>query len=182
MFVMMISPVSDPTSCRKRRKTAPKKQVNTLSNYFTSNTASKPKTAPSDPENEDSAAPSTKNPQPNSSAKVIPYCALFPKKVSKKAVPEQDALVCIIEARRPNGKSEFLIEQRPAKGWFPLLAIQYIFIHISTHMRRPPRFSVAISTIHTTGYSKRFCYSKSCGSGIRIWARNSWTTRCKICR
>lgn len=119
----------------KRRKTAPKKQANTLSNYFTSITPSKPKTAPSDPENEDSAAPSTKNPQPTPSAKVIPYCALFPKKVPKKAVPEQDALVCIIEARRPNGKSEFLIEQRPAKGKFFLLFIQYIYtVHRPTYV------------------------------------------------
>lgn len=111
----------------KRRRIAPKKQANTLSNYFTSRASSKPKTAPSDPEKEDTTALPTKSPQPTLSAKVIPYCALFPKKIPKKAVPEQDALVCIIEARQPDGKSEFLIEQRPAKGQFSLLFFRFLY-------------------------------------------------------
>lgn len=47
---------------------------------------------------------------------VAAYCSLFPKRIPKKNVAEEDAAVCIIQAQTPDGNSTWLIEQRPAKG------------------------------------------------------------------
>jgi A/G-specific adenine glycosylase len=109
-----------PTKPAKRRKTE-QKPANTISNYFASRT---PKADPAPP------TPSTETPlevpdlstkrkaevaTPAQTKAIATYCSLFPKKMPKKAVPEEHAVVCIIE----DAKSRFLIEQRPAKGTSP---------------------------------------------------------------
>ncbi|KAF2744255.1 DNA glycosylase, partial [Sporormia fimetaria CBS 119925] len=52
----------------------------------------------------------------NGTADKNAYCALFPKKVIKKKVPEENCVVCLIELRQAGKESKWLIEQRPAKG------------------------------------------------------------------
>jgi A/G-specific adenine glycosylase len=44
------------------------------------------------------------------------YCSLFPKRVEKKKVTEEECVVCVVELRPLVGGSKWLIEQRPAKG------------------------------------------------------------------
>ncbi|KAF2193256.1 DNA glycosylase [Zopfia rhizophila CBS 207.26] len=47
---------------------------------------------------------------------VSTYCSLFPKKVAKKKVAEEECVVCVVEGRLSDGPTMWLIEQRPAKG------------------------------------------------------------------
>lgn len=49
------------------------------------------------------------------SAEVLGYCSTFPKRESKKAVPEEECIVCVICWNGAAGQ-KYLIEQRPAKG------------------------------------------------------------------
>ncbi|OAG06162.1 DNA glycosylase [Paraphaeosphaeria sporulosa] len=86
----------------KKRKTEQKPPANTISNYFTSRTAPNPKPKP-DPAtptlSTEAAPPATESsnkrktpPATPAQAKAIAtYCSLFPKKMPKKAVPEEDA-------------------------------------------------------------------------------------------
>ncbi|KAL1607912.1 hypothetical protein SLS60_002851 [Paraconiothyrium brasiliense] len=108
-----------PVKPAKRRKTE-QKQSNTLSNYFTLH-APKQKPATSTPTTSTSTPPpSTKRKAltatPAQTKAIATYCSLFPKKMPKKAVPEEDAVVCVIEAAEEGGPSKWFIEQRPAKG------------------------------------------------------------------
>ncbi|KAJ4353487.1 uncharacterized protein N0V89_005217 [Didymosphaeria variabile] len=108
-----------PAKPAKRQKTE-QKQSNKLSNYFTSS-APKPKPATPTPSTSTSSPPpSTKRKTPTATPaqakRIAIYCSLFPKKMPKKAVPEEDAVVCIIEAAQEDGQSKWFIEQRPAKG------------------------------------------------------------------
>ncbi|KAF2451127.1 DNA glycosylase [Karstenula rhodostoma CBS 690.94] len=110
----------------KRRKVETK-PANTISNYFSSRMTPKPKPEPATPASSDASLqpttdPSTKRkiptPTPAQTKAIATYCSLFPKKMPKKAVPEEDAVVCVISApaTRSLDKRRWLIEQRPAKG------------------------------------------------------------------
>lgn len=111
----------DDTKASKKRK-RDIKNTNSISNYFTVTT---PRAAPkaiaeeSDESTDVSQLNGTKKrktPSVVTSKTVLTYCSLFPKKVAKKEVPEEHCVVCIIEIRLNDGKSKWLIEQRPAKG------------------------------------------------------------------
>lgn len=135
-----------PPKPTKKRKTE-QKQSNTLSNYFSSS-APKPKPAATSPSNGIPDPPSStkrKAPAttPGQSKAIATYCSLFPKKMPKKAVPEEHAVVCVIEATQPDGESRFLIEQRPAKGQHPMSLI--MCIHRLT-APRSPSLTLAVST------------------------------------
>ncbi|KAF1964351.1 DNA glycosylase [Bimuria novae-zelandiae CBS 107.79] len=106
----------------KRRKVE-KKPANTISNYFTASAAkAAPAVASSNEETKEVADTSsaTKRKSPSTTtaqAKAIAsYCSLFPKKMPKKKVPEEEAVVCVVEAHYSDGRRKWLIEQRPAKG------------------------------------------------------------------
>lgn len=116
-----------PPKPAKKRKTD-QKPANTISNYFTSRTTPKPKPDPATPEssnetptpttessnNKRKAPPST----PAQTKAIATYCSLFPKKMPKKAVPEESAVVCVVSAPSSSSSDSrrYLIEQRPAKG------------------------------------------------------------------
>ncbi|KAG8627539.1 hypothetical protein KVT40_005022 [Elsinoe batatas] len=63
------------------------------------------------------------SPPDHSNDKITAYCSLFPKRAVKKAVPEEDAAVCIFRVKTPGG-SHYLLQQRPDKG---LLASMWEF-------------------------------------------------------
>ena len=104
----------EPSRAPKKRIVGTK-QSNTLSNYFAIGTA-KSNVATDDDQVQDDAR-KRKRPVPSTSAKSIStYCSLFPKKVAKKKVAEEECVVCIVELSLLDGSSKWLIEQRPAKG------------------------------------------------------------------
>ncbi len=98
----------------KKVKTSTK-QSNTISRYFTSNVAKANEESLEDESNDTSR----KRKPPLSSTlshTAIAYCSLFPKRVAKKQVAQEECVVCMIELFQPDGSSKWLIEQRPAKG------------------------------------------------------------------
>lgn len=100
----------------KKRKTSAR-QSNTISQYFKIGTPST--SSHIDTEEEEIAIEPQKRKAPMSagiSKSVNAYCSLFPKKVAKKKVREEDCAVCLIELRPTDGESKWLIEQRPATG------------------------------------------------------------------
>lgn len=123
----------------KRRKVEKKAatQANTISRYFTRAGKMEPaveieveaeKEEEQDDDDDTQEAPlppplSTSVPPPAlppAHLKAITtYASLFPKRAPKKTVPTQDAVVCVVETRLASGRSEWLIEQRPATGTFP---------------------------------------------------------------
>lgn len=114
---------NDDTKVAKKRKRETK-STNTISQYFAVNTRSA-KTRASAMQSEEKAEVSQhtngtiKRKAPGSamtSKSVVTYCSLFPKKIVKKKVAEQECVVCLIELRMEEGASKWLIEQRPAKG------------------------------------------------------------------
>ncbi|CAI6334052.1 unnamed protein product [Periconia digitata] len=120
---------------KKRRKVEPKKQSNTISNYFAVRTRRTAATAattalPLLQEDEEtiqhksspspSPIPSTQR-NKSSQNQIQTYAALFPKKVPKKKPAEQDAIICLLELASPGAitnknDSKFFIEKRPDKG------------------------------------------------------------------
>jgi A/G-specific adenine glycosylase len=123
-----------PTKPAKRRKTE-QKPKNTISNYFASRT---PKTDATPPTPSTGTPPADPGPSskrkaavatPAQTKAIATYCSLFPKKMPKKAVPEEHAVVCIIE----DAEGRFLIEQRPAKGSPPSLLPSRIHPSIHTY-------------------------------------------------
>jgi A/G-specific adenine glycosylase len=110
-----------PRASKKRKASA--KQANTLSQYFAVST---PKSnVDTEVDEEGLGSPPVevlrkrKTPASVGESKSIPtYCSLFPKKVAKKKVAEEECVVCIVEMRLSDGSSKWLIEQRPAKGMF----------------------------------------------------------------
>jgi A/G-specific adenine glycosylase len=110
---------NDAPRATKKRK-ADTKQTNTLSKYFAIGTPKSNVNTEDDEEDLDSQPieESRKRKTPASTeTKLIPtYCSLFPKKVAKKKVAEEECVVCIIEVCSSDGGSKWLIEQRPAKG------------------------------------------------------------------
>jgi A/G-specific adenine glycosylase len=112
-----------PNTTKRRKGNA--KQSNTISQYFATGTPSVR------PNKHDGASVSMDNrSEANGSKKrklsacevashsdsISAYCSLFPKKVAKKKVAEEECVVCIIEMRLSDGSSKWLIEQRPARG------------------------------------------------------------------
>lgn len=108
-----------PVAKKRKRET---KATNTISHYFASSTApirSGTTTEESNAGIEASQKTEIKKRKASSftSKAVISYCSLFPKKVAKKKVAEEECVVCMVELRMGKGKeSKWLIEQRPAKG------------------------------------------------------------------
>lgn len=108
---------------KKKRKTA-LKVTNTISQYFAVSAASpSPSPYKSDEpyETSEEATMSRHNKRKAAAVATNPksvllYCSLFPKKVPKKKVAEEEAVVCMIELRSARADSKWLIEQRPAKG------------------------------------------------------------------
>jgi len=94
--------------------------VNKISHYFTTSTPSGGQSTKIEEKDENVEVPSTKKrkaAQSNASFKYrAAYCSLFPKKMPKKKVAEEECVVCIVEATGSDGSSRWLIEQRPAKG------------------------------------------------------------------
>jgi A/G-specific adenine glycosylase len=106
---------------KRKRETKP---ANTISQYFTVTTRSTRSEARTDP-SENPEVPQShgtikrKAPSPTDTKKsrsVAAYCSLFPKKVPKKKVAEEECVVCLVEVRTPGKPSKWLVEQRPAKG------------------------------------------------------------------
>ncbi|KAF2651197.1 DNA glycosylase [Lophiostoma macrostomum CBS 122681] len=111
-----LSTEAPPTKKRKRET----KTVNKISQYFTAQRPS-PTTdveagATSPDTRQSTKRKAADDPESATNKSIGTYCALFPKKVAKKKVAEEDCNVCIIEMRLENGTSKWLIEQRPAKG------------------------------------------------------------------
>lgn len=104
----------------KKRKTSTK-QANTISHYFAVGTP-KTKTETCHGDEAEKTVPmeetkKRKTPEYTVNPKFVSaYCSLFPKKVAKKKVAEEECVVCIVELRLSDGSSKWLIEQRPAKG------------------------------------------------------------------
>lgn len=114
---------SNTPNLTKKRKVHVK-QKNTISQYFAVGKPT-PKSSTEDEAEDDScySDSSKKRKTPMADPKPTPitkstttYCSLFPKKVAKKKAAEEECVVCVIEMRSPTGKSNWLIEQRPAKG------------------------------------------------------------------
>ncbi|KAJ4309284.1 hypothetical protein N0V94_009003 [Neodidymelliopsis sp. IMI 364377] len=105
----------DVPKTTKKRKVATK-QTNTISQYFAVGAPS----ASSNVSAEDELVAGSKKRKASESVKDVKaintYCSLFPKKVAKKKVREEECAVCLIELRLSNGDSKWLIEQRPATG------------------------------------------------------------------
>ncbi|KAJ4289249.1 hypothetical protein N0V90_011591 [Kalmusia sp. IMI 367209] len=99
-----------PEKPTKRRKIE-QKASNTISNYFTINTT-KPKTTvtTNDAEDDDvvdaitSKKRRTATTSTTQTRSIVTYCSLYPKKMPKKKVPEENAVVCVIEARLADGR------------------------------------------------------------------------------
>ncbi|KAH6629660.1 DNA glycosylase [Boeremia exigua] len=109
--------LSDEEQKPVKKRKAPAKQKNTLSNYFAIGTPSASSNV--DSEDEETLAGSKKrkaSTKPTTSKSVNTYCSLFPKKVVKKKAKEEDCAVCLVELRLPDSESKWLIEQRPATG------------------------------------------------------------------
>ncbi|KAF1838924.1 DNA glycosylase [Decorospora gaudefroyi] len=111
----------DAPRASKKKKLATK-PTNTISHYFAVGTR-KPNVDTGDGEDDLGSPPveeTRKRKTPASTAtesKSIPtYCSLFPKKIAKKKVAEEECVVCIVEMCLSDGSSKWLIEQRPAKG------------------------------------------------------------------
>lgn len=108
---------SDEDEKPTKKRKAPTKQTNTLSNYFAIGTPSASSNV--DTEDEDALAGTKKRKSSavsKGSKSVNLYCSLFPKKVAKKKVKEEDCAVCLVELCTSNSESKWLIEQRPATG------------------------------------------------------------------
>lgn len=109
--------LSDEEEKPVKKRKAPTKQSNTLSNYFAIGTPSASSNL--DTEDEDVSVGSKKRKASavsRSSSSVNSYCSLFPKKVAKKKAKEEDCAVCLVELYSSDGESKWLIEQRPATG------------------------------------------------------------------
>ncbi|PSN71364.1 DNA glycosylase [Corynespora cassiicola Philippines] len=107
---------SSATATKKKKVQA--KKNNTISNYFTAATPRAGVTADSGENVGDTQTPGSKkrkSPAAEDLKAITTYCSLFPKKVAKKKVAEEDCVVCIVEVQMPT-QSKWLIEQRPAKG------------------------------------------------------------------
>jgi A/G-specific adenine glycosylase len=113
----------DAPRATKKRKTG--KQTNTLSHYFAIGTPKSNVDTEDDEDgldnrpSNDSKKRKTPAPAPASTTEtksISTYCSLFPKKVAKKKVAEEECVVCIVEIGLSDGTSKWLIEQRPAKG------------------------------------------------------------------
>ncbi|KAF1923317.1 DNA glycosylase [Didymella exigua CBS 183.55] len=108
---------SDEDEKPAKKRKAPTRQTNTLSNYFAISTPSASSNV--DTEDEDASAGSKKRKVPGVSKRsrsVNSYCSLFPKKVAKKKAKEEECAVCLVEFYSSDGESKWLIEQRPATG------------------------------------------------------------------
>ncbi|KAF1949524.1 DNA glycosylase [Byssothecium circinans] len=125
--------VATKSSKTKKRKVEPKKAPSrTISHYFAVKTpTAKPdplSTAENDENLESAQANDSKKRKASSTPtlssdtatlkRITAYCSLFPKKIPKKKVAEEEAVICIIEllSPAPDLPSKWLIEQRPAKG------------------------------------------------------------------
>ncbi|KAF2265961.1 DNA glycosylase [Lojkania enalia] len=118
-------PINNEARTAKKRKREVK-TVRTMSHYFATGMPRGPRLGPSAStdgrENEIAVLGtngSSKRKTPISqtqSTSLSAYCSLFPKKVAKKRVAEEECVVCIVELRLDGGRSKWLIEQRPAKG------------------------------------------------------------------
>jgi A/G-specific adenine glycosylase len=112
----------DMKATKKRKREADKaKGTNSISQYFTKSTptAKENGAADSNAKVETLAIGGTKKrkaPGGMQSKRVATYCSLFPKKITKKKVAEEECVVCLVELRNSNKESQWLIEQRPAKG------------------------------------------------------------------
>jgi A/G-specific adenine glycosylase len=108
------APDEVPKTTKKRKVTT--KQTNTISQYFAVGTPS----ASSNVDTEDELVAGSKKRKASEPVKdvkaISTYCSLFPKKVAKKKVREEDCAVCLIELRLSDGNSKWLVEQRPATG------------------------------------------------------------------
>ena len=98
----------------KKRKIE-KKQSNNLSQYFNIRTPKSNVETDEDGVSDKSGKRKTTVTTAKSKS-ISAYCSLFPKKVVKKKVAEEECVVCVIERRLSDGSSKWLIEQRPAKG------------------------------------------------------------------
>jgi A/G-specific adenine glycosylase len=110
----------DSSRATKKRKVVTK-QTNTISHYFGGGPPKSSITTEHNGENPESllGEESRKRKSPPSAAEaksIHTYCSLFPQKVAKKKVAEEECAVCMIELCFPDGASKWLIEQRPAKG------------------------------------------------------------------
>jgi A/G-specific adenine glycosylase len=112
----------EPLRATKKRKVATK-QTNTISHYFGVSAPKSRVEAKDDqekPENlpvEDSKKRKTPSSETESKS-IQTYCSLFPQKVAKKKVAEEECAVCMVEMCFSDGTSKWLIEQRPAKGMY----------------------------------------------------------------
>jgi A/G-specific adenine glycosylase len=119
----------------KKRKRETTQVNNTISKYFKPNTRSSATSKASGEdfqENDEgqvsNAAPNKQTTKPTTEQKMISkYCSLFPKKIIKNKVPEEESVVCLIELKAREGPSKWLVEQRPATG----KCLQPACLHIS---------------------------------------------------
>jgi A/G-specific adenine glycosylase len=131
------APAEAPPTKKRKRET---KTANTISQYFTSQKRSPASDTEAGASSLD-IPQSTKRKaadadfEPTVKKAVVTYCALFPKKVAKKKVAEEDCNVCMIEMRLEDGKSKWLIEQRPAKGR-SCLSLRSTSQHIRTSLTK----------------------------------------------
>jgi A/G-specific adenine glycosylase len=106
----------------KRRKRGISAE-NTLSKYFSARRPSglsTPSAEGPEGQNDDSDTNGLKKRKAPGSAveakRISAYCSLFPKRVVKKKVAEEECVVCLIEMSIRGGSSKWLIEQRPKTG------------------------------------------------------------------
>lgn len=118
---LLVAPEEDDDGAKvvkkRKRETNP---MSKISHYFTASTPSASPNIDIGDDDENAEIPGTKKrkaPQSNAGSKYrATYCSLFPKRMPKKKVAEEECVVCIVESSDKDGNSKWLIEQRPAKG------------------------------------------------------------------
>lgn len=139
---------------RKRETNTKTKTTNAISNYFTSTRTTRSKVeieiseTVSEKENVD-ADRKRKAPEPTANdRRIASYCSLFPKKVVKKKIAEEECCVCLIEVKIPGEQSKWLIEQRPDKGKSKLILIVVWTKQILSPFTRFTRLAMAVPSGH----------------------------------
>ena len=102
-----------PRAHKKIKTTA--SQSNTISRYFSS-VVSKGSVRGLEDEG-DNGSRKQKPAAPSASLHItLAYCSLFPKRVAKKQVAQEECVVCMVELCQSDGSKKWLIEKRPDKG------------------------------------------------------------------
>jgi A/G-specific adenine glycosylase len=119
---LMVAPEEDEEEGVKvvKKRKQETKATSKISHYFAASTPKQEAKVDieENDENVEVAGPKKrKAPHSNASSKYrATYCSLFPKKMPKKKVAEEECVVCIVKSSDKEGNDKWLIEQRPAKG------------------------------------------------------------------